>query len=360
MHRDIVVVGAGPAGLLTTLNIRNHDVLVLEEHGKPGIPKHCAGVVGKFVALESLRLSRKLIDSSYREITFITGREKYSIGFREPIAFHINRPLLEEVLAEKVESMGHRILYDKKARPLGTGSVKSGNDVIEYGVLVVSEGALGIFRKTLLGGEIDFLNGVQVLVKVNNVKHDTLVIIFSDLTPHFFSWVIPLDVDIAILGLASRKPRIDLFMKHVEKILDVKVISILEYFGGLIPLYRTLKNPVHGEKIVFHGDAVPLTKPYTSGGLYYVFKLSPILAKLIDMGKLIEYTSYYKRLFYVRNLVEKVIVGLFRKTRYYIPVKIIRGLWNLGLIDYSDFDEHVKLFFKSIPVTPLLPFSTLL
>src|SRR5947207_8157023 len=46
MH-DVIVVGAGPAGLATALRVAEsgHDVVVLEEHPEVGVPTHCTGVV---------------------------------------------------------------------------------------------------------------------------------------------------------------------------------------------------------------------------------------------------------------------------------------------------------------------------
>ena len=44
---DVIVVGAGPAGLCTALRAAEEglDVLVLEEHTEVGVPTHCTGIV---------------------------------------------------------------------------------------------------------------------------------------------------------------------------------------------------------------------------------------------------------------------------------------------------------------------------
>ena len=47
MNHDAIIVGAGPAGLITAATIANRgfDVIVLEEHEEVGVPDHCAGLL---------------------------------------------------------------------------------------------------------------------------------------------------------------------------------------------------------------------------------------------------------------------------------------------------------------------------
>src|SRR5947208_14515907 len=45
--KDLIIVGAGPAGLYTALRTAEEglDTLVLEEHDVVGVPTHCTGIV---------------------------------------------------------------------------------------------------------------------------------------------------------------------------------------------------------------------------------------------------------------------------------------------------------------------------
>ncbi|MEM4602022.1 MAG: NAD(P)/FAD-dependent oxidoreductase, partial [Desulfurococcaceae archaeon] len=100
---------------------------------------------------------------------------------------------------------------------------------------------------------------------------------------------------------------------------------------------------------------VPLTKPYTGGGLYYIFKLTPALARCIEEGSLREYTSYYSHEFYAKTVVEQRIVDILRRTQYYLPLPFIQALSRLNALAPRDFDDHHKLAVKSLATLLLMP-----
>lgn len=359
MHRDVVIVGAGPAGLLTSIHVKTRDVLLLEEHVAVGRPRHCAGIVGRETINIVKSISPRLLDGAYSRILFQVERENIELEFRDPIMYHIDRPGLEDRLAEISESKGHIIIYKSRAKPGPLGIVKTPIGLIKYNLLVVSDGAYSIFRKTYIGQREDFLYGYQVLTRNYSVSPDTVHIYYSQDIPGFFAWFIPIREDYLQIGLASKLANERILYKITRRVLGIELRNVFERFGGLIPIHKPVRNPVLWGRIVFHGDAVPLTKPYTGGGLYHIFKLSPILGSLIDTDRIEDYKNTYTRLFYTRTLIEHYITKILRKTRYHLPVEVVRDLHRVSFIDYRDFDNHFKILVKTIPIIPLIPLLSL-
>lgn len=357
MSKKVVIIGAGPAGLYTALNIQNHDVLILEEHSSPGKPRHCAGIVGNLTARSIGKISPRLEDQSYKRIIFITPREKLEVEFKNPVAYHVKRPLLEEILASRVEARGHRVLYSSRAKPRGKNHVVVSNNTINYDILIVAEGAKSNFRDTLISSETKYIYGVQLEARTKEIQLDTIIIIYSHSNPYFFAWITPISENTIQVGYASMKPHIETLYKLTKKA-NIEITSIIEKYGGLIPVHKPLKNPVLHENIIFHGDSVPLVKPYTGGGLYYIFKLSPVLGEYIDKEDLSKYTMYYTKKFYINNSIEHTLTSMLRSTRYYIPVRILYKLRKLRLLVEEDYDNHYRIALKAITTAPLL--STLL
>ncbi|ADV64484.1 monooxygenase FAD-binding protein [Desulfurococcus mucosus DSM 2162] len=357
---DVCIVGAGPAGLSVASHLKLRDAVVIEEHGKPGIPKHCSGLVG----VETARLIEKyvgrVVDSSYNTVYFNAFGRLYKVSYRDDFVFHVNRPLLEEKLSSLVERKGHRVSYGVVARPRGVDSILAGGVEFKCNTLLIAEGAVGRFRRFFVNPYSGFIIGIQSLFRVRNIEMDSIYIYYSEFTPGFFSWIIPLDQDTALIGGGFTRVDAGLVEKATRRVVEaygVRLGGVVERFGGIIPMQRPIPDPVIAGKAVFHGDSVPLIKPYTGGGLHYIFKLSERLARHIDEGDIAGYRGVYSKS--IRGLLlEHQVVSILRSTLIELPVPFVAGLNKLNLFKPPDYDKHHLLLVKSVPLmlTGLLPF----
>ncbi len=357
MGREIAVIGGGPAGLLTSLHIRGHDVVIYEEHRDVGIPKHCAGFVGEPTVRRIAEIvGWDVIDHSYNNIVFYTPRGKYELYFKNPLIYHVNRPLLEQKLLEKTLSLGHRIVFNKKAKPGSSlNEIRFNGETSSYDKIIVADGPYSLFRRKYFREYREYLIGVQYIYRARNIDQDTVHTLFNNYTPDFFQWLTPIDHDEVLIGFATKKYRFHptTIVKHIVRKTGVELGGLKEVFGGAIPVDKPLDKPFIDNKLFFIGDSIPITKPYTGGGLFGISLLAPILGYSIDTGDYDLFTRTYS-VHRSRINYEYFATMLARKIGYWIPPYFVAQMHRLGILDYSDYDNHYKLFLKSIPLAPYL------
>ncbi|MET1101576.1 MAG: hypothetical protein ABWW69_03760, partial [Pyrodictiaceae archaeon] len=217
---DIVIAGAGPAGLLVARWIRSSDVLLVERSAKPGYPPHCTGLVSPRTA--RLIGYPEAVGEEYECAVFLDE------GFRErcricgsPLAVRVRRPLLEELLAGDVEAQGHRILYSTRLVGFREGKVvlasRSKHSSVTPSRLILAVGAQGLkLADHLLGSHYcERLVGLEVRVRLSHrpagVSPDSFYTIHcSRFSPEMFAWLVPLEYGRELLiGLASSSYQLD-------------------------------------------------------------------------------------------------------------------------------------------------------
>ncbi|MET1160282.1 MAG: NAD(P)/FAD-dependent oxidoreductase [Thermoprotei archaeon] len=362
---DVVVVGGGPAGLITSLYVKGLDVVLFEEHSRVGYPKHCAGFVSRYTAARISRIaSSRVLDHRYRVLSFYTPRGRYIMEFKTPLIYHVNRPLFEEKLLDKVLAKGIDVYLGVKAKPSTSPSlIRVGNGEVRARYIVASDGAHSIFRKALYRSYNDYLIGVQYVYRTSGLDDDVIHIIYDNYTPDFFQWIAPIDTDKVLLGFATRKYTVHpevIASKSLKKI-GITPGSRIEVFGGLIPRDKPLDNPVieyRDTSVVFIGDSVPHIKPYTGGGLSLITTLAPLLGDSISRNRLLDYKRVHRALKY-RLLVEYSLTSFFEKNNYWIPADIVNKLYRFKLLEPVDYDNHYRLVVKSLPLTLYFLLSTM-
>src|SRR5918993_837906 len=118
--RDVAIVGAGPAGLITARNLAaaGHDVVVLEEHPEIGIPVHCTGLLGSD-AFDELDLPRHAILATAHAARFISSDGNSVLVDSERVrASIVDRGVFDQMLAERARSAGAEIRPSARVRSI--------------------------------------------------------------------------------------------------------------------------------------------------------------------------------------------------------------------------------------------------
>ena len=274
---DVLVVGAGPSGLIAAREIarRGVRVRVLEEHGEVGVPCHCAGLLS-LKGLQEIGVPPKtnVIKNTVKGAKFFSPSGlSFTIEKESPIAGVVDREALDKLLAEQAMEAGAEILLKcgveelKREREFFTLKTNKG---YERGKVVVdAEGVRSALVRQVGLKALDrsiTLQGLQYELSVEDVDPEYVEVYLSNrIAPGLFAWVIPLSEDQVRVGLASNKgetkPRLESFIRHRFRNFKVKKRQA----GRVItcgPIPQT-----YADKFMVVGDAAGQVKPTTGGGV---------------------------------------------------------------------------------------------
>ncbi|MCL5011457.1 MAG: NAD(P)/FAD-dependent oxidoreductase [Candidatus Marsarchaeota archaeon] len=286
MDFDLIIVGAGPAGLSTAYHaaIENLNVLLLEEHESIGEPVHCGECLSN-IALQKFNFSppESAISTKVSGIDLISENHHSLLPEKGVV---LNKNNFEQWLADKAASKGVEIKtkskVDNVTKEGGVWSVKSGVNNYKGKVLVDATGVSSFITKKILNQNFETVVGIQY--KLGNVEVNEKIdfYVIPSLAPHGYLWVIPKS-DGANVGLTTNqntkaKIYLDLFLKKIGLSEKPK----LKTFGGLIPASGPKKT--FSNSFIAVGDAAGFTSPLFEGGTHLSLKSGQLAAKAIKQA----------------------------------------------------------------------------
>jgi len=276
---DVLVVGAGPAGLIAGREAarRGVNVIILEEDDEVGNPCHCAGLLSvrglKEIGIEP---SREFVQNEVSGAIFHSPSDlTFEVRRREKMAYVVDRALFDKALARQAVTAGAGLRLGFKAemflveKGVVSGVVGKNKETIRAKVIIDAEGSsCGLLKRTNFGSPSPegLLPATQL--EIADVKTDRdLVEIFvgSEVASKFFLWMIPTGDDSAKVGLACKgKNRYEFLQEFVERKFGKHRITAVRA-GFVITSGPSTRTYYDGVIIV--GDAAGQTKPTTGGGV---------------------------------------------------------------------------------------------
>jgi digeranylgeranylglycerophospholipid reductase len=299
--RDVVVVGAGPAGSRTARDLarRGYDVVILEEHRAVGEPCHCSGFVTPRT-LELADVGDGIVCNAIRgAAVHVRGREPTRFHGSRVHGFVIDRVELDRRLARQAETAGAELMPEARfvnfETPVDAGSHQTVTvNVVREGVpsalrarlLVGADGARSRVASQLRGAPPqDVVVGFGALADYDRNPRTDQVEIFFDphSAPGWFGWTIPLGGGMARLGTGSANgvgPR-ESFRRLRHRFPDTfGAAHVRSHSGGLIPIWRPTQ--LTGDALLLVGDAARQVKPTSGGGIHAALRAAAIAAEAAD------------------------------------------------------------------------------
>ncbi|MEM3383101.1 MAG: NAD(P)/FAD-dependent oxidoreductase [Nitrososphaerales archaeon] len=347
---DVIVAGGGVCGLIAAKEIASSNlrVSVLEENFEIGIPERCAGLIS-VKALTSLGLfpSRKIVNNEIkRALVYSPLGSKVEINATKQKIVVLNRREFDREIARIAEKYGAFIDLGQKVLNVDDKDklvrVKTAKYERKAKILVDARGLSSLRSKH------GFLQAAQYDIQGSWFEKDRVeVYLDNKVSPGFFKWLIPLNEDIARLGVAGYRINpyeiLDEFIKNRKAKVIKKVASPI-FVGG------ALKNFVHG-KIVCVGDAAGQTKPTTGGGIFTGGVGALLAGKAIsrslindDPLALRDYEAEWKRIFGKEFMIMKQARKIYERIDNERIEEIIKKLSCSNILnelsDKADFDYH--------------------
>jgi flavin-dependent dehydrogenase len=150
---DVIIIGAGPAGLAVAEELKNTrlTVLLIEKNSVIG-PKICAGGITNFMGSPWIPLEKT---QGSRNHTIFIGDKKYELFLVDSIRTIERADLGDYQLGRIKGSKNVTLLKETSAESIGTGSVMTDKGIFFFRYLVGADGSASLVRKHLgLGREV--------------------------------------------------------------------------------------------------------------------------------------------------------------------------------------------------------------
>jgi geranylgeranyl reductase family protein len=293
--RDVVVIGAGPAGSLAASRLAEagYDVLLIEEHEVVGQPVHCTGLVGAD-AFSEFDLPRSLVLGEAGAVRFWGARGSVPVDRGPVSAMVIDRAALDQHLATRAIRAGVELQRGCRAervtvedRGVRVATNRHGQTISARAAVLACGASYRFHRALGLGMPAAFLQSAQVEAPFGPLA-EIEVRFGRAIAPGGFAWAVPLQrqgASFVRLGLMSQdrsRERFTAFASNVSDRAGLDPSGMPSPRLKMLPLAPVPKT--YGDRVVAVGDAAGLVKPTTGGGIYYGLISGGLAAEVLTHG----------------------------------------------------------------------------
>ncbi len=329
MKKDVIIVGAGPAGLSAAevLAREGKDVLVLEQKKIIG-DKVCAGGI----SLKDLELGipKSLLQRSFKKVIVHSPKETVEVKLDKPFMATIDRKDLGKWLARKAKKAGAEIRTETSVLNIGHNFIRTAENKINFDYLIGADGANSIVRRHLGLPTKKVLEAFQYILPQ---KFKDMELYFdADRFGPTYAWIFPYAKTTSIgsgADLQYKKfPAINI-KKNLDSWCRQKKFDLKNSVFQAHTINYDYRGHEFGSKFLV-GDAAGFASGLTGGGMYQAMRSG------IDVAKKILDPKYdcpgIKKLLRVKAIEETVLGTLminktWTKIEHYLILNLIKSKW---------------------------------
>lgn len=315
---DVIIVGAGPAGLKCAEQFKNSNLSVLlVEKNKVIGPKTCAGGLTQLTRNFDFPNEKT---RSFKKQTLYLGGKKYRIDLVEPIRT-IDRYELGQYLLRKIEDCKNiTILTEAIVRKIQKDKIITNKGDFYYKHLVGADGSLSMVRSYLgLKSEIS----LALYYKIPTITNELEAYFMPKLLGSGYLWVFPhknyTNIGIGI-HMSSNSLRIQKLKGILEDFLEKNHFDVSDSKLEAAPINSLYKGCIF-KNIFLVGDAAGLVPKITCAGI------PPAIISGEEIGKKILDPDYrmpgLKKILRIKRTQErfgKVIDGHLFIRKYFFKI----------------------------------------
>lgn len=330
---DLIVVGAGPAGLMAAKKAAEAgvNVLLVEKERSLGV-KACAEAVSKATLIDAeISPSEKFICNRIQNIYVYPPDEKKHVEIRSSQfeageGYILEKPVFLRELANLTAQKDAEIWVNSEVLDVSRESEKNYKVTVKrFGetltlkakLIIGCDGINSIIAKKLFNRPnyklISCLQYRMVNCKLEN-SNATEFYLGNEIAPKGYVWVFPKSDGIANVGLGvqhgSAKLYLDKFISnHPEKFKTAKTVEVR---AAPVPISGQIGEVVNGEAMLC-GDAAGQVIPLTGGGIHSSIVAGKITGevagKALTSGNL-NFEEYPRRYAYYTERIAKSLKAL--------------------------------------------------
>ena len=318
---DVLIVGGGPAGLSAAIALRQKGASVLVTDAlRPPIDKACGEGLMPDSRVELGRLGITLGPADGREFRGIhfanrnNGRmDCVTAQFANGVGLGVRRVRLHEILVERAEAAGVRLMWGVHVELGSNGEVQVDGQPCSYQHVIGADGQGSAVRKW---SGLDA--GSTISRRFGFRRHFRIRPWSENVEVHWGrcgqAYVTPVGEDEVCIATIAGDPqaRMDQVVESIPFLRDaLKGQDTTSRQRGAVTTTRRLRCVAKG-RVALIGDASGSADAITGEGLAMVFRQAQLLARAIELGDLSHYASGHAAILEMPMTIARVMLLMDR------------------------------------------------